>query len=223
MKNFVSIGLSVLLCLGAMGAGFALGKYLNAEPSGIEKVEKPNNNSPNNTDEPTDEPADEPTDEPEVLTEWQLCTDLTQLAIGDKIVIVALYSDFAMSTTQNTSNRVATGITRNEQTILCGEDVQVITLEAGLLENTFAFGVGDGYLYASSSSSNQLKTRDDIQENASWAISVEDYGEASIIAQGTSTRNVLRYNSKSSLFACYETSGTQDALAIYKQAVSVEN
>ncbi len=215
MKKFVGIGLAVLLCLGAMGAGFALGKHLTAEPSGGIQVEKPNNNPPNSTDEPIEKP--------EVLTEWELCTDVTQLAVGDKIVIVALYSDFAMSTMQNTSNRVATGITRNDQTILCGEDVQVVTLEAGILENTFAFGVDGGYLYASSSSSNQLKTRDDIQENASWAISIEGYGEASIIAQGTSTRNVLKYNTKSNLFACYDTSGTQDALAIYKQVESVEN
>ena len=215
MKNFVSIGLSVLLCLGAMGAGFALGKYLNTEQTGVEQVEKPNNTPPNTSGEPTDEP--------EVLTEWELCTDVTQLAVGDKIVIVALHNDFAMSTTQNTSNRGVTAIVRNEQTILCGEDVQVITLEAGVLENTFAFNVGDGYLYASSSSSNQLKTRDDIQENASWLVSMEEYGEASIVAQGASTRNALRYNTKSDLFSCYESNETQDPIAIYKQAESVEN
>ena len=215
MKNFVSIGLSVLLCLGAMGAGFALGKYLNTEQTGGEQVGKPNNKPPNTSGEPTDEP--------EVLTEWELCTDVTQLEVGDKIVIVALYHDFAMSTTQNTSNRGVKAIVRNEQTILCGEDVQVITLETGSLENTFAFNVGDGYLYASSSSSNQLKTRDDIQENASWLVSIEEYGEASIVAQGTSTRNALRYNTKSDLFSCYESNETQDPLLIYKQADSEEN
>ena len=215
MKNFVSIGLSVLLCLGAMGAGFALGKYLNTEQTGVEQVEKPNNKPPNTSGEPTDEP--------EVLTEWELCTDVTQLEVGDKIVIVALYHDFAMSTTQNTSNRSAVEIVRAEQTVTCGADIQIITLEAGILENTFAFNVGDGYLYASSSSSNQLKTRDDIQENASWLVSIEEYGEASIVAQGTSTRNALRYNTKSDLFSCYESNETQDPIAIYKQAESVEN
>ncbi len=215
MKNFVSIGLSVLLCLGAMGAGFALGKYLNTEQTGVEQVEKPNNKPPNTSGEPADEP--------EVLTEWELCTDVTQLAVGDKIVIVALHNDFALGALQNASNRSAVEIVRAEQTVTCGADIQIITLEAGILENTFAFNVGDGYLYASSSSSNQLKTRDDIQENASWLVSIEEYGEASIIAQGTSTRNVLRYNTKSDLFSCYESNETQDPIAIYKQAESVEN
>ncbi len=215
MKKFVGIGLAVLLCLGAMGAGFALGKHLNAEPSGSAQVEKPNNNPPNSTDESTEEP--------EVLTEWELCTDVTELTVGDKIVIAALNYDFAMSTTQNTSNRMATDIARNEQTILCGKDVQVVTLEAGILENTFAFNVGDGYLYAASSSNNQLKTRDDITENASWLVTIESYGEASIVAQGTTLRNVLRYNVKSNLFSCYDTSGTQDKIAIYKQSESAEN
>jgi hypothetical protein len=99
----------------------------------------------------------------------------------------------------------------------------VITLEAGILENTFAFNVGEGYLYASSSSSNQLKTRDDIQENASCGIEITSGGVASIVAQGTNTRNVLRYNVKSDLFSCYESNETQDPIAIYKQAESVEN
>lgn len=209
MKKFVGIGLAVLLCLGAMGAGFALGKHLNTEPSGSAQVEKPNNNPPNSTDEPTDEP--------EVLTEWVLCTDVTQLAVGDQIVIVALYNDYAMSMVQNASNRGAVGIVKEEETVLCGKDVQSITLDAGMLENTFAFNVGTGYLYAASSSSNQLKTRDDITENASWMISIESHGEASIVAQGTTLRNVLRYNVKSNLFSCYDTSGTQDALAIYRK------
>ena len=145
------------------------------------------------------------------------------MAVGDKIVIAAFNFDFALSTTQNTGNRVATDIERNEPTILCGEDVQVITLQSGILENTFAFDVGDGYLYAASSSSNQLKTRDDISESASWLISIESYGEATIVAQGTTTRNTLRFNLKSNLFSCYESSGTQDKIAIYKQSESVEN
>lgn len=215
MKKFLCMSISILLCLGAMGAGFALGRHLNVEQAEVEKVEKPNNNPPSSTDEPTEEP--------EVLTEWELCTDVTELTVGDKIVIAALNYDFAMSTTQNTGNRVATDIERNEPTILCGEDVQVITLQSGILENTFAFDVGDGYLYAASSSSNQLKTRDDISESASWLISIESYGEATIVAQGTTTRNTLRFNLKSNLFSCYESSGTQDKIAIYKQSGSVEN
>ena len=141
MKKFLCMSISILLCLGAMGAGFALGRHLNVEQAEVEKVEKPNNNPPSSTDEPTEEP--------EVLTEWELCTDVTQLAVGDKIVIVALHNDFALGALQNASNRSAVEVVRGEQTVTCGADVQIITLEAGILENTFAFNVGDGYLYAS--------------------------------------------------------------------------
>jgi len=216
MKNFLYACLSVLLCIAVMGAGFVLGRNVDDKPLTIEQ-EQPFD------DDTTDKNTDGTVSELEVLTKWQLCTDVTQLAVGDKIIIVALHNDFALGVLQNASNRSAIEIVREERTVTCGADVQIITLEAGILENTFAFNVGDGYLYASSSSSNQLKTRDDIQENASWGIEITSGGVASIVAQGTNTRNVLRYNVKSNLFSCYESNETQDPIAIYKQAESVEN
>ena len=216
MKNFLYACISVLLCIAVMGAGFVLGRNVDDKPPTIEQ-EQPFD------DDTTDKNTDGTVSEPEELTEWQLCTDVTQLAVGDKIIIVALHNDFALGVLQNASNRSAVEVVRAEQTVTCGADVQIVTLEAGILENTFAFNVGDGYLYASSSSSNQLKTRDDIQENASWGIEITSGGVASIVAQGTNTRNVLRYNVKSNLFSCYESNETQDPIAIYKQAESVEN
>ena len=219
MKNFLYACISVLLCIAIMGAGFVLGKSSNDEQP-TQQVQVPNDESTNDN---TDENTDGSVSEPEVLTRWQLCTDVTQLAVGDKVIIVALHNNFALGTLQNASNRAAVEIVKEEQTALCGEEVQTITLEAGILENTFAFNVGEGYLYASSSSSNQLKTCDDIQENASWGIEISSGGVASIVAQGTSTRNVLRYNVKSNLFSCYESNETQDPIAIYKQTENVEN
>ena len=216
MKNFLYACISVLLCIAVMGAGFVLGRSVDDKPPTIEQ-EQPFD------DDTTDKNTDGTVSEPEVLTKWQICTDVTQLAVGDKIVIVALHNDFALGVLQNASNRSAVEVVKQEQAITCGADVQIITLEAGILENTFAFSVGDGYLYASSSSSNQLKTRDDIQENASWGIEITSGGVASIVAQGTNTRNALRYNVKSNLFSCYESNETQDPIAIYKQAESVEN
>ena len=216
MKNFLYACLSVLLCIAVMGAGFVLGRNVDDKPPTIEQ-EQPFD------DDTTDKNTDGTVSEPEELTKWQLCTNVTQLAVGDKIIIVALHNDFALGVLQNASNRSAVEVVKEEQAVTCGADVQIITLEAGILENTFAFNVGDGYLYASSSSSNQLKTRDDIQENASWGIEITSGGVASVVAQGTNTRNALRYNVKSNLFSCYESNETQDPIAIYKQAESVEN
>lgn len=219
MKNFLYACISVLLCIAIMGAGFVLGKSFNAEPPMVEQEQT----SDDAIEDTPDGNIDGSVSEPEVLTKWQLCDDVTQLNVGDKIILVACYTDFALGTVQNSSNRGAVEIVKEEQTVLCGAGVQTITLEAGVVENTFAFNVGEGYLYASSTSSNQLKTRDDIQANGSWKIEISETGAASIIAQGTNTRNVLRYNTKSNLFSCYESNETQDPLLIYKQADSEEN
>ena len=142
MKNFLYACISVLLCIAVMGAGFVLGRNVDDKPPTIEQ-EQPFD------DDTTDKNTDGTVSEAEELTEWQLCTDVTQLAVGDKIVIVALHNDFALGALQNASNRSAVEVVRGEQTVTCGADVQIITLEAGILENTFAFNVGDGYLYAS--------------------------------------------------------------------------
>ena len=153
---------------------------------------------------------------------WELVTDVNSLAAGDKVVIVAKESDYALSTTQNSNNRGQAEVTKNnDNTVAFGNDVQVLTLEAGSVENTFALNTGNGYLYASSTSANQLKTQKTKDANASWKITITD-GTASIVAQGTNTRNTMRYNQLSSLFACYG-SASQQAICLYrKKNVKVE-
>ena len=59
-------------------------------------------------------------------------------------------------------------------------------------------------------------------ENASWRFEIDEDGVVSIVAQGTNTRNVLRYNEKSKLFSCYESNKTQEPLSIYKVIESEE-
>ena len=146
--------------------------------------------------------------------ETTLVTDASTLAIGDQIVIVASDYDYALSTTQNSNNRGQAAVTKDGNNITYGANVQIITLEEGNVDGTFAFNVGTGYLYAASSSSNQLKTKVALDENGSWAISVTD-GKASITAPNSSNRNVMQYNQSSSLFSCYA-SASQKALSIYK-------
>ena len=59
-----------------------------------------------------------------------------------------------------------------------------------------------------------LKTQTTLDDNGCWSITIDASGIATIKAQGTNTRNWLRYNSASSLFACYA-SGQAD-ISIYK-------
>ncbi|MBQ9762246.1 MAG: endonuclease, partial [Oscillospiraceae bacterium] len=147
----------------------------------------------------------------------QLVTDATSLAVGDQIILVASGYDYALSTTQNTGNRGQAAITRNaDGSVTFGADTQIITLESGTVDGTFAFQVGNAqYLYAASSSSNYLKITDTPSDNSAWAIQIES-GLASITASGTYSRNVMRYNATSSLFSCYSATNSQKDICIYK-------
>ena len=147
-----------------------------------------------------------------------MITNVAALKAGDQIVIAALDSDVALGTTQNTNNRAQTSVTKNGGTLSFGAEVQVLTLEAGSVSGTFALKAGtDAYLYAASSTANNLKTGTSINDNGSWSIVIDAAtGAATVTAQGTNTRNTLRYNSSSSLFSCYAADSTQKEIAIYK-------
>lgn len=145
---------------------------------------------------------------------WQLVTDASTLAVGDKVIIAAAGYNFAMSTTQNNNNRGRIAITKAGDYLTYNEDVQVVTLEEGSKSGTYAFNVGTaGYLYAASSSSNYLRTETTLSANSSWTITITD-GVATIKAQGTNTRNWMRYNNSNSIFSCY--SDGQMDICLYK-------
>lgn len=148
---------------------------------------------------------------------YTLVTDASTLKMGDKVIIAAANADFAIGSTQNTGNRPAAAVTKKNNTIVNpGEDVQVFTLEAGTNSNTYAFNTGSGYIYAASSSGNQLKTQTTNNDNGSWTISCTAKGVATIKASGKNTHNLLKYNNSNSsnlLFSCYEKG--QNDIAIF--------
>ncbi|MBQ6186073.1 MAG: hypothetical protein IJK48_09420 [Bacteroidales bacterium] len=145
---------------------------------------------------------------------YSLVTDLSTLTADSEVIIVAANANVAMSTAQNASNRGQASVTKSDNTITDpGDDVQVFTLKEGSVDNTIAFYTGSGYIYAASSSSNQLKTQDKLDANASFDVELAD-GEAVLTAQGANARNILRYNASNGLFSCYASG--QDAVSIYK-------
>lgn len=150
-----------------------------------------------------------------VAGNWNLVSNVAELSAGDEVVIVAVDYDFALSATQNTNNRAQAEVQKESNAIKFTNDVQVITLEAGNVDGTFAFNTGDGYLYAASSSSNHLKTEATLSDNSSWSIAIAANGVATIVAKGGYTRNIMQYNQSSKLFACYG-SASQKAVSIYK-------
>ena len=145
---------------------------------------------------------------------FELVTDASTLAAGDKVLIAYVNGTTAkaMSATQNTNNRSAVDVTLNsDETLTPGNDAQVIALEKD--GTNFLFNVGNGYLYAASSSNNYLKTETTADNNAKATISISS-NDATITFQGTNTRNVIRYNpnNNSPIFSCYSSSSTVGSL-----------
>lgn len=147
-------------------------------------------------------------------TTWNLVTNASNLTVGDQIIIASANKDFALSTTQNANNRGQADIVKSESQCTLSPEVQVITLQSGTLPNTLALFVGDGYLYAASSSSNYLRTQAENDANGSFVIEIGENGVATVKAQGENTNNNLRYYSNSGLFSCY--ANTEGNVCIYK-------
>lgn len=146
---------------------------------------------------------------------------------GDEVIIAALGYDMAMSSTQLENNRKAVSIIKDGETISIHSelnDIQRFTIEDGSANGTVSFkcingNKTDNYIYAASSTKNYLRSQESKDDNASFTVSFEENGKASMVAQGTNSRNILRYNDSNDLFSCYS-SGQKD-VSIYKYTVSV--
>jgi hypothetical protein len=150
--------------------------------------------------------------------EWQLVTDASKLQAGMEIIIASVEVDGKYYTmgkaSENGNNRTVVESTISGDKLNPAVGTTVLTLvDAG--NGTFALQASNGqYLYAASSSSNYLREQAEISDNAKWAISVTE-GKASVVAQGTYTHNIIRYNSTSTIFSCYASG--QQGIALYKK------
>ena len=144
-------------------------------------------------------------------------TSKSEITLDSELIVVADDYDFALSTTQNGNNRGNAGVDKSEDKATIqnpGPDVQVFTAKAGSKNNTLAFYTGSGYIFAASSSSNYLRTQDNLDDNASFTLSISG-GVALLTAQGEYTRNVIQYNDVNGIFSCYG-SASQKKVSIYK-------
>ena len=117
----------------------------------------------------------------------------------------------------NTEVIYSDGITDKSLLNVSSEDVTVIKLEGNT--SAYYFHTNNGYLYASSSGSNQLKTATlkTAGNNGKADITISN-GNATIKFQGSNTRNLLKYNDTNSLFSCY--SSGQKSIQIYRKVPS---
>jgi hypothetical protein len=167
-------------------------------------------------------------------TTFTKVTSTSGLESGAMYIIVGYdedLGDYAMSY-QKQNNRHAVAVTDDGGSITVTpaidpyseSDVNQFMLGGSTNAWTFYDPLREGYLYASSSSSNQLKTQSNNNANGEWSIVFNADGTAEVVAQGDNTRNNMRFNPNNGtpLFSCYaETSSVDTRVCLYKAGGSV--
>ena len=163
----------------------------------------------------------------ESAARYELVSDASTLAAGDKIIIVCCtdgtgnYHRQALSTIQNTDNRASTDITKNaDGTISITDNTAVIELggESGKWTFYVTNGSTTGYLCAASSTKNRLLTKATVDNNSKATISIASTSDnATIKFQGNYTNRMLLFNT-GGLFSCYSnTSSSTRYPQIYRR------
>ena len=165
-------------------------------------------------------PEPEPDPEPGDADAYKLITSTAELEAGAKYVIGNALSSSAvfMSNATNTNNRKQTAsITITDSQISATDEVLVLELGGTTGAWTFLttnYTSTNGYLTSAATGSNNYCKVVAPAESCSYFTISFTNNAAVITSTGRTERNVLRYNSSSSIFACY-TSG-QNPVYLYK-------
>lgn len=128
------------------------------------------------------------------------------LTVGDYVVFSSTKtgSTSTMSTNQKTNNRGSIAASINNGILTPANTTATFKVEEGTTSGTYAFydEFNEGYIYAASSSRNYLKTSPDKTDDASFALTNTN-GQVELAAQGSNTRNILKYNNRDDIFSCY--------------------
>lgn len=146
------------------------------------------------------------------LTTYSLVTSVDQIVSGKHYLIASSATDgdaYAMGG-QTSNNRSGVAVTIDNSQITETEDVYefVINTHETSSKDVDYYTIYDaatpGYLYAASSSKNYLRTKTTLDDNGKWTIAIAAEGSAaSIVAQGSNTRNNMKFNSSDGIFSCY--------------------
>lgn len=164
-------------------------------------------------------------------TTYTKVTSASGLEAGANYLIVAHNEELGVLAMgyQKPNNRNAVVVSEDGESITLvpgtdpdnEDDAFQITLGGSANAWTLFDEVKGGYLYAASSSSNNLKTQTTLDANGQWSITFNPDGTAEVVAQGENTRNNMRFNPNTSnnapLFSCYaETSSIDTRVSFYK-------
>ena len=152
---------------------------------------------------------------------YEKVTSPSSLASGNIVLICNTGATYAIGE-QNSNNRAQADVTAYEEdsknyVYFTGTDVRELTVGKSGDLFTFHDAVEGGYLYAASSGSNHMKTQTTLTNDGKWTVDIAsgDEAAATVTAQGSNTRNIMKYNSGSKIFSCY--SSGQQAVVLYKK------
>ena len=135
----------------------------------------------------------------------------TEIVDGMQVLIVGVNGDdvYAMGAQTNNNRTAVQGSVDGEGVFTPGDNTMAFTLVAQG-DGTYAImSSNDKYLYAAASGNNYLRTQAGVDDNAKWTLSL-----TSAVAESSSNRNVMQFNSGSSIFSCYA-SASQKSIALY--------
>ena len=148
--------------------------------------------------------------------EYKLITSTSELVAGEKYIIASMAdgSGFVMTNYVSGGNNWKTvAATTTSSTITFQNGMATLTL--GGSSNAWTFHNGTYYMDATATTSNNhLKGSSDVDKYNKFSISFSN-DAAVITCTGKDSRNILRYNSQSKLFACY--SSGQLPVYLYKK------
>lgn len=154
---------------------------------------------------------------------WQLVTSVSQLAVGDKVIIANQEAAKSISTESNANNRKTTDVTFNaDKTEIVTPSNSVMQFEIGRSQGAWTFKTlnyasADGYL-TGGYSSNYCKISSTVSTATQANVSISESSEATIKFLASSGRNYLRFNpnNNSPIISCYTKATDQKPVYLYK-------
>ena len=159
-----------------------------------------------------------------VTAEYVLATSITS---GKSYIIAsgAAEGEVHVMAEQRTNNRGAVTATITNGVLNVSDEYEFV-IETANIGEASGYSIFDpnakGYLYAANSSKNYLMTQTDNDVNGVWTITIDaTTGEASVVAEGSSNRNVMHYNANNGnpIFSCYAANSSITAPVYFLEKV----
>ena len=159
---------------------------------------------------------------------YELVTSIDDLKDGDQVLIAntldnrrkVLGVKNGNNANYNATDLPTTDVSEDKNTLIIssGKSASVTAAILEMAADAWCFHTNNGYLYAASSSANQLKVSSTAGGKNRASIEISD-GSATIKFLGDYDRRFLRYNNTSDLFSCY--SSGQQPVQIYRKVNDV--